>query len=294
MSDLCQNILVETPKSPLDEIEKSLTKTYRKEIFRPFVQAINAYELVEPGDKIAIGISGGKDSLLMAKLFQELKKHNKIPFELVFLSMDPGFRDVNRELLTTNCEYLNIPLIIRNSDVFTVVQKIASENPCYMCARMRRGFLYNAAKELGCNKLALGHHFDDVIETTLLNVFYNGTFKTMVPKIKAENFEDIELIRPMMFIKEKDIIRWVKRSGIQAMNCGCTVVAEKTSSKRREIKQMIEGLRKINPNVDAHIFNAGQNVNLEAILGYQKGEEKVDFNTLYRERNPKTKKDETS
>lgn len=289
MSNACETILVETPKLPLDEIEKSLTKTYRKDIFRPFVQAINEYELVEPGDKIAIGISGGKDSILMAKLFQELKKHNKIPFELVFLSMDPGFRDVNKDLLKTNCEYLNIPLTIRNSDVFTVVQKIASENPCYMCARMRRGFLYNAAKELGCNKLALGHHFDDVIETTLLNVFYNGTFKTMVPKIKAENFEDIELIRPMMFIKEKDIIRWTKRSGIQAMNCGCTVVAEKTSSKRREIKEMIEGLRKINPNVDAHIFNAGQNVNLEAILGYQKGEAKFHFNELYRERNPKKK-----
>jgi tRNA(Ile)-lysidine synthase TilS/MesJ len=287
MSSSCEAIIVETPKLPLDEIERSLTKTYRKDIFRPFVQAINDYELVEPGDKIAIGISGGKDSLLMAKLFQELKKHNKIPFELVFLSMDPGFRDVNLDLLKTNCEYLDIPLNIRNSDVFSVVQKIAFENPCYMCARMRRGFLYNAAKELGCNKLALGHHFDDVIETTLLNVFYNGTFKTMVPKIKAENFEDIELIRPMMYIKEKDIIRWTKRSGIQAMNCGCTVVAEKTSSKRREIKEMIDGLRKINPNVDAHIFNAGKNVNLEAILGYQKGTEKVDFNDLYRMRHPK-------
>lgn len=287
MLESCQTIIVETPKLPLDDIEKSITKTYRKDIFRPFVQAINAYELVEPGDKIAIGISGGKDSLLMAKLFQELKKHNKIPFELVFLSMDPGFRDVNRELLIANCNYLNIPLTIKDSDVFHVVQKIASENPCYLCARMRRGFLYHQAKSLGCNKLALGHHFDDVIETTLLNVFYNGTFKTMVPKIKAENFEDIELIRPMMFIKERDIIRWTKRSGIQAMNCGCTVVAEKTSSKRREIKEMIEGLRKINPNVDAHIFNAGQNVNLEAILGYQKGEERKDFNQLYRERNPK-------
>lgn len=287
MLESCQTIIVETPKLPLDDIEKSITKTYRKDIFRPFVQAINAYELVEPGDKIAVGISGGKDSLLMAKLFQELKKHNKIPFELVFLSMDPGFRDVNRELLITNCNYLNIPLTIKDSDVFHVVQKIASENPCYLCARMRRGFLYHQAKSLGCNKLALGHHFDDVIETTLLNVFYNGTFKTMVPKIKAENFEDIELIRPMMFIKERDIIRWTKRSGIQAMNCGCTVVAEKTSSKRREIKEMIEGLRKINPNVDAHIFNAGQNVNLEAILGYQKGEERKDFNQLYRERNPK-------
>ncbi len=284
MSNACETILVEAPKLPLNEIEQSLTKTYRKDIFRPFVQAINEFELVEPGDKIAIGISGGKDSLLMAKLFQELKKHNKIPFDVVFLSMDPGFRDVNKELLMKNCEYLNIPLTMKNSDIFHVVQKIASENPCYMCARMRRGFLYNAAKELGCNKLALGHHFDDVIETTMMNMFYNGMFMTMVPKIKAENFEDIELIRPMMFIKEKDIIRWVKRSGIQAMNCGCTVVAEKTSSKRREIKQMIAELKKIHPDVDAHIFNAGQNVNLEAIIGYRKGAEKVHFNQMYKER----------
>lgn len=290
MASSCETIIVETPKLPLDEIERSLTKTYRKDIFRPFVKAINEYELIEPGDKIAIGISGGKDSLLMAKLFQELKKHNKIPFDLVFLSMNPGFRDVNLDLLKTNCEYLSIPLTIRNSEVFTVVQKIASENPCYMCARMRRGFLYNAAKELGCNKLALGHHFDDVIETTLMNIFYNGAFKTMVPKIKAENFEDIELIRPMMFVKEKDIVRWTKHSGIQAMNCGCTVVAEKTSSKRREIKDLIEGLRKTNPNIDAHIFNAGQNVNLEAILGYQKGTERVHFNELYYKRHPKKEK----
>ena len=282
MSQSCETILVETPKLPLDQIEHSLTKTYRKDIFRPFVQAINEFELVEPGDKIAVGISGGKDSLLMAKLFQELKKHNKIPFDIVFLSMDPGFREVNRELLIANCEYLNIPLTMKNSDIFHVIQKIASDSPCYMCARMRRGFLYNAAKELGCNKLALGHHFDDVIETTMMNMFYNGTFMTMVPKIKAENFEEIELIRPMMFIKEKDIIRWVKRSGIQAMNCGCTVVAEKTSSKRREIKEMIAQLKKIHPDVDAHIFNAGQNVNLEAILGYRKGTEKVHFNTMYK------------
>lgn len=292
MPNACETILVETPKLPLNEIELSLTKTYRKDIFRPFVQAINEYELVQPGDKIAIGISGGKDSLLMAKLFQELKKHNKIPFDVVFLSMDPGFRDVNKELLMKNCEYLNIPLTMKNSDIFHVVQKIASENPCYMCARMRRGFLYNAAKELGCNKLALGHHFDDVIETTMMNMFYNGTFMTMVPKIKAENFEEIELIRPMMFIKEKDIIRWVKRSGIQAMNCGCTVVAEKTSSKRREIKAMIAELKKLHPDIDAHIFNAGQNVNLEAIIGYRMGSKKVHFNEMYKERHQKIEEKE--
>ncbi|PKK98848.1 MAG: tRNA 2-thiocytidine(32) synthetase TtcA [Tenericutes bacterium HGW-Tenericutes-2] len=283
----CEFITVTTPRLPLDEIEKSLIKTYKKDIFRPFVQAINEYELIQPGDKIAIGISGGKDSLILAKLFQELKRHNKIPFELVFLSMDPGFRDVNRELLESNANYLNIPLTIRNSEVFSVVGKIAKENPCYMCARMRRGFLYNAAKELGCNKLALGHHFDDVIETTMMSIFYNGSFQTMVPKIQAENFEGIELIRPMMFVKEKDIIRWLKHSGIQSMNCGCTVVAEKTSSKRREIKQMIEMMKKDNPNVDDHIFNAATNVNLEMILGYTKDSEKTHFNQMYKERNKK-------
>lgn len=283
----CEVITVTTPRLPLDEIEKSLIKTYKKDIFRPFVQAINEYELIQPGDKIAVGISGGKDSLILAKLFQELKRHNKIPFELVFLSMDPGFRDVNRELLESNANYLNIPLTVRNSEVFSVVGKIAKENPCYMCARMRRGFLYNAAKELGCNKLALGHHFDDVIETTMMSIFYNGSFQTMVPKIQAENFEGIELIRPMMFVKEKDIIRWLKHSGIQSMNCGCTVVAEKTSSKRREIKQMIEMMKKDNPNVDDHIFNAATNVNLEMILGYTKDSEKTHFNQMYKERNKK-------
>ena len=284
----CQTIIVENPKAPLLEIEKSLVTTYKKDIFRPFVKTINEYNLVEPGDKIAVGISGGKDSLILAKLFQELKKHNKIPFEVVFLSMDPGFRDVNRELLENNCKYLNIPLEIRHSEIFKVVGKIAKENPCYMCARMRRGFLYNAAKELGCNKLALGHHFDDVIETTLLNMFYGGQFKTMVPKIKADNFEDIELIRPMMLVKEKDIIRWIKKSGIQSMNCGCTVVAEKTSSKRREIKELIENLRKINPDIDQSIYTAATNVNVDAILGYVKNNEKIHFNQIYEEREKKS------
>jgi tRNA 2-thiocytidine biosynthesis protein TtcA len=287
MQQECKTIIVENPKLPLNEIERSLTKTYKKDIFRPFVQAINEYELIQPGDKIAIGISGGKDSLILAKLFQELKKHNKIPFELVFLSMDPGFRQVNRDLLLNNCNYLDIPVVIKESEIFDVIGKIAKENPCYMCARMRRGFLYKAAKDLGCNKLALGHHKDDVIETTLLNIFYNGTFMTMVPKIQAENFEDIELIRPMMFVKEKDIIRWIKHSGIQAMNCGCTVVAEKTSSKRREIKELIESLRKVNPDVDQQIFNSATNVNIEAILGYRNDTKRVHFNELYDERRKK-------
>jgi tRNA 2-thiocytidine biosynthesis protein TtcA len=289
----CETILVETPKLSLEAIEQSLTKTYRRDIFKPFVQAINQYNLVEEGDKIAVGISGGKDSLLLAKLFQALKRYNKFPFEVVFLSMDPGFRDVNRELLISNCNYLNIPVVIKDSKVFETVGKIAKDNPCYMCARMRRGFLYKAAKDLGCNKLALAHHFDDFIETTLLNMFYNGSFKTMVPKIKAENFEDIELIRPLMLVKEKDIIRFTKHSGIQAMNCGCTVVAEKTSSKRREIKQLIEQLKTINPGIDNSIFNASMNVNLEAILGYQKGDKKVDFNWIFQEMHQHSPKKET-
>ncbi|MGE4320227.1 MAG: tRNA 2-thiocytidine biosynthesis TtcA family protein [Acholeplasmataceae bacterium] len=283
----CASILVEEPKQPLQEIEKSLTTTYRKDIFRPFVKAINEFNLVEPGDKIAVAISGGKDSLILAKLFQELKKHNKIPFELVFLSMDPGFNQINRESLEANCKYLNIPLELRESDIFEVIGKIAKENPCYMCARMRRGFLYNAAKELGCNKLALGHHFDDVIETTLLNMFYGGQFMTMVPKIEAQNFDDIELIRPLCLVKEKDIIRWIKKSGIQSMNCGCTVTAERTSSKRREIKELIESLRKINPDVDQSIYRAATNVNLNAILGYTKDNEKIHFNDIYKERRNK-------
>lgn len=284
----CETILVLEPKSPLTDIEQSLRTTYKKDLFNPFVKAIKQYNLLEPGDKVAVGISGGKDSLVLAKLFQELKRHNKFPFELVFLSMDPGFRKENRDLLTSNCAYLNIPLEIRDSNVFHVVEKIAKENPCYMCARMRRGFLYEQAKALGCNKLALAHHFDDVIETTLLNMFYNGTFKTMVPKLESENFDDIELIRPLFLVKEKDIIRWIKKSGIQAMNCGCTVVAEKTSSKRREIKTLLNTLRETNPMIDHFIFTASGNVNLDAILGYHKDELKVDYNEIYKNRRKKT------
>ena len=284
LMDQCEAVNIDKPMLPLHDIERSLTKTYKKDIFVPFVKTINLYHLVEPGDKIAVGVSGGKDSLLLAKLFQELKRHNKIPFDLVFLAMDPGFHDINRKKLEDNCKALNIPLEIRESEVFHVVGKLASDNPCYLCARMRRGFLYQVALDLGCNKLALAHHFDDVIETTLLNIFYEGQFMTMVPKIKATNFKGIELIRPMMQVKEKDIIRWVKYSGIQAMNCGCTVAAKKTSSKRREIKALIETLRKDNPHVDQMIYTSATNVNIDAILGYRSRDKKVDYNEIYKER----------
>lgn len=284
----CQAIIVGTPKLKLKDIEKSIIKTYRKDIFTPFVKAINEYELIKENDKIAVAVSGGKDSLILAKLFQELKRHNKINFELVFIAMDPGFNSINREFLESNTKYLKIPLTIAHSEIFKVVGKIAKENPCYLCARMRRGFLYNEAKKLGCNKLALGHHFNDVIETTLMNMFYNGQFMTMLPKIRAENFSDMELIRPMVFIKEKAIIRWIKHSGIQAMNCGCTVAAQKTASKRLEMKKLIEELKKDNPDVDQAIYKSAANVNLETILGHHKNnKQKVHFNEMFDERRKK-------
>lgn len=283
----CERIITDKPIRLLHEIERSLITTYRKDIFKPFVKAINEYLLIEPGDKIAVAISGGKDSLILAKLLQELKRHNKIPFELKFISMDPGFLNENRVALEKNCQALNIPIEIKESNTFRVIEKIAKEHPCYMCARMRRGFLYKHAQDLGCNKLALGHHFDDVIETTLLSMFYNGQFKTMVPKLHAENFEGLELIRPLLLVKEKDIIRWVKYAGINAMNCGCTVTAEKTASKRREVKELIKTLKKLNPDIDQAIFTSATNVNIDAILGYYQGENKIHFNDLYKERKNK-------
>ena len=210
----CESHIPEGERKSLEEIENSIIKKYRKRIWTKFTKAINEYNLVNDGDKIGIAISGGKDSLLLAKLFQELKRHGRNNFELEFIAMDPGYHKHIRKLLEDNCAHLNIPVKIFESDVFLVVDKIAREYPCYMCARMRRGFLYAKARELGCNKLALGHHFNDVIETTLLNVFYSGNFKTMLPKLRSDNFDNIELIRPMYFIEEQSIITFIKNSGI--------------------------------------------------------------------------------
>ena len=263
------------------EIERSLEKKFRKELLRPFIKAIQDFNLIEENDKIAIAISGGKDSLVLAKLFQQLKRHNKFNFELEFIAMDPGFNQINFDLLIKNCEYLNIPIKIYKSDIFKITNKIAYLNPCYMCARMRRGFLYSKAKELGCNKLALGHHFDDVIETTMLNILYAGEFKTMVPKIKSENFEDIDLIRPMVYIKEKDIMTWKNYSNIITMDCGCEVEAKKFSSKRREVKELLNNLSKNNQNILDSIFSSATNVNIDAVYGYSKLGEKFDFNDIY-------------
>lgn len=275
MSDLAGNgcdILVPfNERKPLEEIERSLIKKYRKQTWAKFIKAIKDYNLVEDGDKVAVAISGGKDSLIMAKLFQELKRHGQMDFSLEFIAMDPGYHENIRELLIDNCEYLNIPLHIFNSGIFDVVDKIAKDYPCYMCARMRRGALYSKAKELGCNKLALGHHFNDVIETTLLNVLYAGNFKTMLPKLKASNFEGIELIRPLYYIEEKDIQRFTQSSGIWPLNCACMVSAKKIGNKRYEIKALIENIKKDFRDVDKSIFKAAENVNVESILGWIEG-----------------------
>ncbi len=261
----------------LKDIERSIIKRYRKSIWIPFIQAINEFELVEDGDTIGICISGGKDSLLLAKLFQELKKHGKKDFTIKFISMDPGFNEENRKNLEKNCEYLNIPIEIKDSDVFKVAEKISGNNPCYMCARMRRGFLYSFAKELGCNKIALGHHFDDVIETVMLNMFYSGNYKTMLPKLKSANFEGLQLIRPLYHVREKDIINYTKFTKVNVMNCGCTVTAGKTSSKRKEAKEIIAKIKEIVPDVDKSILRSTYNVHVDSVIGYKLKDEKHTF-----------------
>src|SRR5699024_3601956 len=243
----------------LEEIEKSIIKTYRKHIWRKFIKAVKEYELIEDGDKIAVAISGGKDSLLMAKLFQELSQWGNQNFQVEYIAMDPGYKPEIRQLLEENCHYLNIPVHIYETDIFQVADKIAKNNPCYMCARMRRGALYGKAEELGCNKLALGHHFNDVIETNLLNILCAGNFKTMMPKLKAKNFENMELIRPLYLIEEEYIRRFIQRSGIEALDCACTVAAKEIGSKRFEIKELIENLGESFQNVEMSIFRAAEN-----------------------------------
>ena len=279
----CEILVPFNERRPLAEIERSLVKTYRKQVWSKFIKAIKDYKLVEEGDKIAIAISGGKDSLIMAKLFQELKKHGQINFELVFLAMDPGYHPQIRELLEDNCKYLDIPVHIYDSGIFQVVDKIAKDYPCYMCARMRRGSLYAKAQSMGCNKLALGHHYNDVIETTLLNILYSGNFKTMLPKLKSTNFEGLELIRPMYFIEEDYIKRFINYSGIWPLNCACMVAAKKIGNKRYEIKDLIENLKKNFDGVDKSIFKAAENVNMDSILGWEKDGVKHSYLDFYDE-----------
>ena len=273
----CEILAPFNDRKPLKDIERSIIKTYRKHIWSKFIKAIKEYDLIQDGDKIAVAISGGKDSLLMAKLFQELNNHGNQNFQLEFIAMDPGYHPEIRELLEENCEYLNIPVHIYETDVFKVADRIAGDYPCYMCARMRRGALYGKAKELGCNKLALGHHFNDVIETIMLNLLCAGSFKTMMPKLKAQNFENMELIRPLYLIEEEYIKRFIQNSGIWPLNCACMVAAKKIGNKRFEIKDLIETLKESFQNVDISIFRAAENVNIDAIIGWEKEGEKHSF-----------------
>ena len=262
------------------EIERSIIKKYRKYIWSKFIKAISEYELVKEGDNIMVCISGGKDSFLMAKCFQELKRHGKYPFNVHYVALDPGYTEKNLDQIKENAKILNIDIEIFKSDIFEVVDKIADDSPCYLCARMRRGFLYSKAASLGCNKIALGHHFDDVIETTLLSIFYGSEVKTMMPKLKSDNFPGLELIRPMYLIKEESIISWAKSNNLTFLNCACKFTENNNleqNSKRKEIKELIKKLKEINPNIDRNIFKSLDNINLNCILGYIKNKEKHSF-----------------
>lgn len=273
----CEIIVPFDERQPLKDIERSIIKKYRKHLWSKFIKAIRDYNLVEEGDKIAVAISGGKDSLLMAKMFQELKKHGQVNFDLEFIAMDPGYHPDIRQLLIDNCEYLEIPIKLFDANIFEVADEIASDYPCYMCARMRRGALYNKAEELGCNKLALGHHFDDVIETTMLNLLCAGNFKTMLPKLNSTNFDGIQIIRPLYYIREESIIKFIQNSGIWPLNCACMVAAKKTGNKRYEIKDLIKSLGDNFQEVEKSIFRAAQNVYLDSVLGWEQDGKRHSF-----------------
>lgn len=258
-------------------IERLLIKKYRKDLWSPFIRAIKDFELINEGDKVAVAISGGKDSLLCAKLIEELHKHSDIKFDVEYICMDPGYAKVHRENLEENLKYLEIPAKIYDSDVFAVSEKISGDYPCYMCARMRRGFLYAKARDLGCNKVALGHHLNDVIETTVMNILFAGNYKTMKPKLKAQNFEGMELIRPLYYIDEEMIIEWRDEIGLKALNCACAVTKKTEGYTRKYVKDLIKDLEKDIPNVRKSILRSAENVNCDMVLGYQIGGEKHSF-----------------
>lgn len=265
------------------DVEKSIRKKFSKTIWSRFTKAIIEYELVKPNDKIAVCISGGKDSMLMAKLFQELKRHDKFPFELVFLVMDPGYSPENRYVIENNARKLNIPITVFETQIFESVYNV-KKYPCYLCARMRRGYLYKKAKELGCNKIALGHHYDDVIETILMGMLYGGQVQTMMPKLHSTNYEGMELIRPMYLIREAEIKRWRDYNRLNFIQCACrftdtctTCNPANTGSKRQEVKQLIAQLKKINPQIESNIFRSVENVNLNTIISYKKDDEQHSF-----------------
>ncbi len=254
----------------LARCEKSIIKKFHKQLFRRFTKAVVTYNLIQPNDKIAVCISGGKDSFLLAKLFQELKKHHKFPFELVFLAMDPGYNCENRQLIESNARKLEIPLTVFETDIFENVLHIEN-SPCYLCARMRRGHLYHNAKLLGCNKIALGHHYDDVIETILMGMLYGGQVQTMMPILNSTNFEGMQLIRPMYLIREQDIIAWRDYSGLKFLRCACkfTDGTREDEGKRKKVKQLIKMLAADDPCIEQNIFKSVENVNLSTIIAYK-------------------------
>lgn len=268
-------------------VERSIQKKYRKTIWNPFVAAVKRYNLIENGDKIAVCISGGKDSMLMAKLMQLLNRYSDVPFEPVYLVMDPGYNEINRQKIENNSKLLNIPITVFETDIFSVANS-TDKSPCYLCARMRRGHLYSKAKELGCNKIALGHHFSDVVETTLIGMFYGSQLQAMPPKLHSRNFEGMELIRPMYCIHEDDIIAWKRYNDLEFIQCACRFTENCTmcdngggGSKRQEIKTLLKRLKRDNPGIENSIFNSIHSVCLDTMVGYKQDGKEYGFNEIY-------------
>ena len=261
-------------------IERSINKKFRKELWTPFMLAVRRYELIKPGDNIAVCISGGKDSMLLAKLMQELRRHTEVPFELKFLVMDPGYNPANRRRIEENAALLRVPVTIFESNIFSVADE-TDRNPCYLCARMRRGHLYSKAKELGCNKIALGHHFNDVIETTVMAMFYGAQLQAMLPKLHSDNFEGMELIRPLYCVREDDIIAWARYNHLEFIRCACRLTeraaVDTGASKRQEIKALIRALKRDNPDIEKSIFNSIHAVCLDTMPGWKTGGEQHSF-----------------
>lgn len=274
-------VSVRSSMEKYQEIERTIIKKFRKSIWSRFVKAVKEYELIKENDHIMVCISGGKDSFLLAKCIEELHKHSKIPFEAEYVCMNPGYTPKNEKQIIENANLLNINLKMFKSNIFDVVDETTTGSPCYLCARMRRGCLYKEAQRLGCNKIALGHHFNDVIETTLLSMFYGAEFKTMMPKLHSENFEGLELIRPLYLVKEDDIIAWKNFNELTFLNCAChfteKVSQKEEESKRKEIKELIKKLKEGNNRVDSNIFTSAANVNLDTIVGYKKNKEYHSF-----------------
>ncbi len=272
-------------------IEHSLVKKYKKTIWNRFVKGVKTYELIEPGDRIAVCISGGKDSMLLAKCMQRLQKYSDVPFEVTYLVMDPGYRPENQRRILENAALLELPVKVFASNIFHVVEQV-EDSPCYVCARMRRGALYNFAEELGCNKIALGHHFDDVVETILMAMLYGAQIQTMLPKLFSTNYTGMQLIRPLYLVRESDIIAWARYNDLHFIQCACRVterLAEVSDSgsvsKRQEVKELLAQLRQSNPNVDYHIFRSVENVNLDMLISYHKGNQRHHFLDAFHEEN---------